>query len=316
MHSASALAHTVAARHPSDQSVLPTLLTLSMGDRMPSIVHTPSSFKCYQSSDCFDPSESHLHNKKLPYICSYWGRVVVEVGGQTPRTYLWWTWSLPPCFHWTPGTALHTFCTLSHTNIKAVLLEEQVTIFLYAWVTGLTIWHVGERFQRSNNAISRWEQVSKGHESVFIITIAISKRCSSFSHWILSITDMCACQQQAIQFHMKFATIQDSGPSLRTVWALWTAVTFPVHLLCWWARKSTIRETNSKPLRDWQQVLGGVKHCEWTYRPQQNTIIGMGALLGLIGVGLASISLYGGAVVPRTGWRGCTGTLDEPLELL
>ena len=42
---------------------------------------------------------------------------------------------------------------------KNVTLEEQVAIFLYTCVTGLSIRHVGERFQRSNETISRYECV-------------------------------------------------------------------------------------------------------------------------------------------------------------
>ena len=42
-----------------------------------------------------------------------------------------------------------------HVDSKSVSLEEQVAIFLYTCVTGLTITHVGERFQRSNDTISR-----------------------------------------------------------------------------------------------------------------------------------------------------------------
>jgi len=38
---------------------------------------------------------------------------------------------------------------------RGVSLEEQVAIFLYASVTGLTVRHLGERFQRSNETISR-----------------------------------------------------------------------------------------------------------------------------------------------------------------
>jgi hypothetical protein len=44
---------------------------------------------------------------------------------------------------------------LGHTNSRFVSLEEQLAIFLYCCVTGLTIRHVGERFQRSNDTISR-----------------------------------------------------------------------------------------------------------------------------------------------------------------
>lgn len=38
---------------------------------------------------------------------------------------------------------------------KYVSLEEQVAIFLYMAVTGMTTRHVGERFQRSNETISK-----------------------------------------------------------------------------------------------------------------------------------------------------------------
>ena len=42
-----------------------------------------------------------------------------------------------------------------YTNSKYVTLEEQLAIFLYASVTGLTVCHIGERFQRSNETISK-----------------------------------------------------------------------------------------------------------------------------------------------------------------
>jgi hypothetical protein len=44
---------------------------------------------------------------------------------------------------------------MGHTNSKYVSLEEQLAIFLYASVTGLTVRHLGERFQRSNETISK-----------------------------------------------------------------------------------------------------------------------------------------------------------------
>jgi hypothetical protein len=43
---------------------------------------------------------------------------------------------------------------IGHQNSRNVSLEEQLAIFLYMCVTGLTIRHVGERFQRSNETIS------------------------------------------------------------------------------------------------------------------------------------------------------------------
>jgi hypothetical protein len=60
------------------------------------------------------------------------------------------------------GVHLHVFEALlselrriGHRNSRFVTLEEQLAIFLYCCVTGLTIRHLGERFQRSNETISR-----------------------------------------------------------------------------------------------------------------------------------------------------------------
>ena len=60
------------------------------------------------------------------------------------------------------GMRQHVFAELiselrqmGYTNSKYVSLEEQLAIFLYACITGLTIWHLGEWFQRSNDTISK-----------------------------------------------------------------------------------------------------------------------------------------------------------------
>ena len=45
--------------------------------------------------------------------------------------------------------------SMGHRDSKYVTLEEQLAIFLYTSVTGLTIRHVGERFQRANWTISK-----------------------------------------------------------------------------------------------------------------------------------------------------------------
>jgi len=45
--------------------------------------------------------------------------------------------------------------SIGYMDSKHVLLEEQVAIFLYTCVTGLTSRHVGERFQRANATISQ-----------------------------------------------------------------------------------------------------------------------------------------------------------------
>lgn len=45
---------------------------------------------------------------------------------------------------------------MEHQDSKYVTLEEQLAIFLYTCVTGLTSEHVGERFQRTGETISRF----------------------------------------------------------------------------------------------------------------------------------------------------------------
>lgn len=45
---------------------------------------------------------------------------------------------------------------LGHSDSRYVTLEEQLAIFLYSCVTGLSTHHVGERFQRTTDTISRY----------------------------------------------------------------------------------------------------------------------------------------------------------------
>jgi hypothetical protein len=66
------------------------------------------------------------------------------------------------------GMRLHVFVALvlelrlvcGLGDSRYVTLEEQVAIFLYTCVTGLSIRHVGERFQRSNETISKYVYIS------------------------------------------------------------------------------------------------------------------------------------------------------------
>lgn len=44
---------------------------------------------------------------------------------------------------------------MGHTDSKNITLEEQLAIFLYTCVTGLTVRHVGERFQHGNETITK-----------------------------------------------------------------------------------------------------------------------------------------------------------------
>ncbi len=60
------------------------------------------------------------------------------------------------------GMRVHVFLALvanlrmyGMNDSKGILLEEQAAIFLYACVTGLSVRHIGERFQRSNETISK-----------------------------------------------------------------------------------------------------------------------------------------------------------------
>jgi hypothetical protein len=39
---------------------------------------------------------------------------------------------------------------------RGIMLEEQLAIFLYRCVTGISVRHAGERFQRSNDTISKY----------------------------------------------------------------------------------------------------------------------------------------------------------------
>ena len=46
--------------------------------------------------------------------------------------------------------------SMGHDDTRYVTLEEQLAIFLYTSVTGLSICHVGEQFQHANGMISKW----------------------------------------------------------------------------------------------------------------------------------------------------------------
>ena len=67
----------------------------------------------------------------------------------------------PECIRCELGVRQHVFASLisecqdiGYRDSRYVLLEEQLAIYLYSCVTRLTIRHVGERFQRSNETIS------------------------------------------------------------------------------------------------------------------------------------------------------------------
>jgi phosphate starvation-inducible membrane PsiE len=47
---------------------------------------------------------------------------------------------------------------MDYNNLRYVSLEEQLVIFLYMSVTGLTIRYIGECFHQSNENISQYGQ--------------------------------------------------------------------------------------------------------------------------------------------------------------
>jgi hypothetical protein len=70
----------------------------------------------------------------------------------------------PECIRTELGLHLHVFLALEYelrvicalADSRYVSLREKLAIFLYMCVTGLSVGHVGERFQRSNETISKY----------------------------------------------------------------------------------------------------------------------------------------------------------------
>ena len=67
----------------------------------------------------------------------------------------------PECIHTELGVhkvfhvLIRELRSMGHSDIRYVTLEEQLSVFLYMSVTGLSIHHVGERFQHANGTISK-----------------------------------------------------------------------------------------------------------------------------------------------------------------
>jgi hypothetical protein len=77
------------------------------------------------------------------------------------------------------------------TSKKGVSVEEQAAIFLYACVTGLSVRHLGERFQRSNETISKYVP-SPGLSIVLIVVVDISARSWMWFRASHSTQHMCS----------------------------------------------------------------------------------------------------------------------------
>jgi len=92
-----------------------------------------------------------LQGLPLPLLCPSEGWVLELLRGH------------PEWIHSELGVHYHIFSTLiaelqalGHSSSTNVSIQEQLAIFLYSSVTGLTIRHAGKCFQRSNETISQF----------------------------------------------------------------------------------------------------------------------------------------------------------------
>jgi hypothetical protein len=105
---------------------------------------------------------------------------------------------------------------IGYQNSRNVSLEEQLAIFLYMCVTGLTIRHVGERFQRSNETISRRAKFSCSQDYFNgILMVDIFKKSYPFSPLLPSTQSMYNYQRLAIRFPIASGAIPNFGHILR-----------------------------------------------------------------------------------------------------
>jgi len=102
-----------------------------------------------------------------------------------------------------------------------VSLKEQAAIFLYMSVTGLSIQHVGERFQRSNETISKYfYSYCEMYPNPIDIVGVLHKSLAQF-HQGLSMRNMSSSHIQAICYQSTFVN-PDSAPGLTRLLVPWT----------------------------------------------------------------------------------------------
>jgi hypothetical protein len=71
---------------------------------------------------------------------------------------------------------------MGYKDSRHVTLEEQLAIFLYTCVTGLSTRHVGERFQRANNTIAKYASNHRLFQLKLTFLLADTSRlCSWYS---------------------------------------------------------------------------------------------------------------------------------------
>jgi len=104
---------------------------------------------------------------------------------------------------------------LGCNNSRYVTLEEQLAIFLYASVTGLSVCHVGERFQRSSDTITKYV--------IYVIVDMLSNFVAGISNAFSMhlppppfIQCMSICLMQTVPHRLKSGRTQNSIPTLST----------------------------------------------------------------------------------------------------
>jgi len=116
------------------------------------------------------------------------------------------------------GVHVHVFNALvnelycmGYTSSRSVSLEEQLSIFLYCCIRGVTVCYAGEWFQRSNNITVRNHYRWNVGWKLTVFIEATFRRWSWSFHPHHSTPPMCSCWQLKVMFHHKSATIRKFG---------------------------------------------------------------------------------------------------------
>jgi hypothetical protein len=104
---------------------------------------------------------------------------------------------------------IFTLHHMGHGDSKYVTLEEQLAIFLYTCVTGLTSEHVGERFQRTGETISRFVGCTLNIQLLNFVFAGIFGRWPPYSPLVHSTQNTSTNPQ--LHLRRTFEIIQSSG---------------------------------------------------------------------------------------------------------
>ena len=116
----------------------------------------------------------------------------------------------PECIHNELGVHKNVFNTLikelelaGYVSSKHVYLGEQLAIFLYTCVTGLSLCHVCERFQHSGETVSKYVPIIQSHLTLININSPSSLCSSTFCHHHSIPTTFTSCMIMILS-HLKF----------------------------------------------------------------------------------------------------------------